>query len=749
MATITGSIGQEQIQGTDFFDVVTFAASEAPLWADLAARIVRIEGRTLTLASIEGIIGGQGDDTLFGDERWNTLAGGAGSDWLRAFGEGDRLEASLGDDTLDGGAGSDYVTFASINLPLLYDLGLHRVSGEGLSTLLIDIEQIYPGSGNDRVVGTDADDILRGGGGDDTLIGGDGNDTFEGGPGADLMIGGAGRDFFFSISDGDTIDGGEGYDIALLNYDGAGFGGGSTYTIDLRDHTLRVDGRLVPLTLIGIEDIGVSTDSSLWIGDDGPNRLVGTTVIGGGGDDTLMASVYDYSAETAAIRVEITRFVNAAAFDGQTDQLARAGTVRLGSGDDRVVDGLSEDFWAFLTEGIGVWNFDGGPGDDSLAGGSLTGGAGSDTLRGDWAGYAEAPGPVWVSLEEGRAEGADGSDRLIGVQSVVGSAFDDTLIGNAADNSLTGGKGDDVIEGGAGNDQLVGGPGADTLVGGSGNDRFSAAGAGLADGGDGYDRLSLHGVGGAVTLDARAGQVLGLAGGILDIAGFEHFSVFSASSVLVLGSEASEAQRGLTVHLADAPMTVQGGAGIDTVETWVSRSALVISRVDDGGVLLDGSSSGWSGIDAYRLIEVERVLFGDECLAFGRRALDVAEVAFALWSPAIAASSALFGRGIDWYDDTGASRDALVAAALGFFAHLSDGQLAEQLATNVPGSKSAAELFALAGAHGGGDEGRAYIAALMAADPVNLAAVRDAGFERDGIVCARWWGSEALFTPPG
>lgn len=61
----------------------------------------------------------------------------------------------------------------------------------------------------------------------------------------------------------------------------------------------------------------------------------------------------------------------------------------------------------------------------------------------------------------------------------------DTLVGTAADDSLFGDNGNDHIDGGAGMDRLDGGNGSDTLVGGAGNDEI--------DGGNGQDTLVLAG----------------------------------------------------------------------------------------------------------------------------------------------------------------------------------------------------------------------------------------------------------------
>jgi serralysin len=56
-----------------------------------------------------------------------------------------------------------------------------------------------------------------------------------------------------------------------------------------------------------------------------------------------------------------------------------------------------------------------------------------------------------------------GTDTLISIENLTGSAFADILTGN---------NGDNMLSGGAGNDLLTGGLGQDTLTGGAGNDVF-------------------------------------------------------------------------------------------------------------------------------------------------------------------------------------------------------------------------------------------------------------------------------------
>lgn len=60
------------------------------------------------------------------------------------------------------------------------------------------------GKGNDSIMGSSGNDVIRGGKGDDIILGGDGHDTIDGGKGSDLILGGNGND---------TIHGGKGDDV--------------------------------------------------------------------------------------------------------------------------------------------------------------------------------------------------------------------------------------------------------------------------------------------------------------------------------------------------------------------------------------------------------------------------------------------------------------------------------------------------------------------------------------------------------
>lgn len=170
------------------------------------------------------LVGGSGDDGLFGQGEDDSLNGAAGNDTLGAgpgddtvsggagndnIGGGtgdDRLSGGTGDDIMGGGSGADTVTGDQGNDIVNGGAGNDDISGrEGNDTM-------GGGFGNDMVTGGDGADNLGGGTGQDTINGGEGNDMIGGGEGDDIISGGAGNDFLAGGGRNDRIDGGTGAD---------------------------------------------------------------------------------------------------------------------------------------------------------------------------------------------------------------------------------------------------------------------------------------------------------------------------------------------------------------------------------------------------------------------------------------------------------------------------------------------------------------------------------------------------------
>ena len=141
---------------------------------------------------VEAVKGGEGNDTITGNDYGNFLYGNGA------------------DDVISGGYGDDYIEGND---------GADRCYGENafdsMATLLSHNDTIKGGAGNDILrggygydilMGEGNDDQLYGGYGGDSLYGGDNNDQLFGGYGNDLLNGGQGVDNHYGEWDNDTFD---------------------------------------------------------------------------------------------------------------------------------------------------------------------------------------------------------------------------------------------------------------------------------------------------------------------------------------------------------------------------------------------------------------------------------------------------------------------------------------------------------------------------------------------------------------
>ncbi|MGE0697639.1 MAG: calcium-binding protein [Hyphomicrobiaceae bacterium] len=183
-----------------------------------------------TLKSIENVYGGQGGDTIigndvanriYGNEGNDLLDGGFGNDYLFGGVGNDTAYGGVGNDTLLGGTGADYLAGSVGNDRIEGDFGGDTVLGEAGDDVLIggwDSDAIYGGAGSDSLFGDvtgvtglaaslfAGNDYLNGGDGIDYIYGGAGNDTLVGGLGKDSLIGEAGADVFrFASTQDSTI----------------------------------------------------------------------------------------------------------------------------------------------------------------------------------------------------------------------------------------------------------------------------------------------------------------------------------------------------------------------------------------------------------------------------------------------------------------------------------------------------------------------------------------------------------------
>jgi serralysin len=194
--------------------------------------------------------------------------------------------------------GTDLINLSTLNVDIDFDLRPMQSSSVGTLTNVIHIargtviENLTSGSGDDRLVGNGASNVIRSGDGDDTVFGnngsdriitGNGNDRVIGGNGYDVILTGAGRDIVNAGNGNDTISLGLGNDRVV---DGAGrdtiYGGAGRDFINLGSGNDLVSG-------------GTGNDVFVFGRRDGIDRI--TDFIEGGDrlrlDDALWSGTMD------------------------------------------------------------------------------------------------------------------------------------------------------------------------------------------------------------------------------------------------------------------------------------------------------------------------------------------------------------------------------------------------------------------------------------------------------------------------
>ncbi len=253
-----------------------------------------------------------------------------------------------------------------------------------------------------------------------------------------------------------------------------------------REHpALLLTGAVVATGDDTISGLGGNDLIAGYTGDDVINGGTGADVLIGGilvvdilgvGDvDLAGVDTADYS--TSASRVSVLMYetgnINISLL-GVTLQLTGATTGHGGEAEGDSLIGFTNltgsTFGDYLGGNAEANTLIGGGGDDGLQGA-----AGADILNGgagiDMADYTISTGAVTINLLTNSVAGGHATgDTLIGIESLRGGEFNDTLTGNNGFNRLSGMGGTDTLDGGAGNDQLVGGAGADVLIGGAGTD---------------------------------------------------------------------------------------------------------------------------------------------------------------------------------------------------------------------------------------------------------------------------------------
>jgi Ca2+-binding RTX toxin-like protein len=415
-------------------DVLNYAGASTAVTVNLTTGAA--SGFT-SIAGIENVNGGGGNDTFTGDGQANAFTGGGGND---------RFVATVndGNDSYTGGAGttdtydlSGTTAGATVNLTAGTSTSA-QTGNDGLAT----IENVIGSSGADNITGSSGNVI-------NNLAGQGGNDTFN-----YVMGGGA-----------DVVDGGADSDTLAIT------GNGANDVLDV------VYNGSVLTTVEGGAVTNVETVTA--------NLNAGTDTLNYGATASAVTVNLGTGAASGFGVAGITNIENVTGGTGADNLTGTDSTNTLDGGNGNGAD--------VITGGGGTDTATGGGGDDRFVAtvgdgnDTYTGGAGNDTY--DLSGTG---GGATVNLGTNTASGAQiGADTLATIENVFGSTGNDTITGTGAANVLEGRGGADTINAGGGADTVHGEGGNDTLNGGDGQDNLDGgADNDTLDGGAAADRLT-------------------------------------------------------------------------------------------------------------------------------------------------------------------------------------------------------------------------------------------------------------------
>jgi VCBS repeat-containing protein len=449
---IRGDGGNDTIDGGPGFDTVYFDTLQSDMTANLQTQTLGGAAAGTTITNIEGVIGGNGNDTLIGfTSAPSYLGGGPGNDILIGGTGNDTENGGTGHDIIYGTLGADWLTDP--------DDAVFDYSGSPTGVALIWTGSLYLGYGGfaegDHVVTTagstthyefdltpyndimslqpNTNNTVYGGGGDDTIIGADIVDpTIHN---VNAIYGGDGFDTIHPGGDGyDTIDFGTGGGV--LDYALHG-GAGLTY-VDFEwaepGGTSTVHMYNIAAGSTTVTDFGVTTvvgDFGTFVGTSNADIINGNSqdniIYGGGGNDVINGG-------------------------GGDDTITGNGTIHGNDGNDTIIipgsTSINSTVYGdagndYIVDGDGTNTVDGGSGINTI----------DFSTRSAAVNFNEYNGQILSS----------GGGSATNFQDVIGTNHGDTFYMASGHNSFYGGSGsnvfvsfgyDDLIHGGSGFNQI-------------------------------------------------------------------------------------------------------------------------------------------------------------------------------------------------------------------------------------------------------------------------------------------------------
>jgi uncharacterized delta-60 repeat protein len=402
-----------------------------------------------TLSVPATILGGSGNDVLYGGKADDFIGGGSGDDKIYGDDGNDHLDGGLGQNKLFGLNGNDVADYSNQGATK-FDLSTAFVADQGGAKSLTALA-IKKNNG----AGFDLFDVEP----TFTLIGTPGNDTFNGLVSVRLNLDASAGDDNIQVgraksSNGRvTVSGNVGDDTITMNADTApaaaygNKGNDRIMTSLLRGFTDGGDGydtedyRPMTKGTVG-QTIKMSANCEILYG---PN--IGSKLIGGSYKPYPDPNLYYSSSST----------IVGGAGNDSIEGHAFSNNLQGGAGNDTIKAG-----------GGGYTTMDGGPGADDIYGSSSW----NDSVT-----YGSRTKNLRITMDDIADDGEAGEHDNVhsNIEDCYGGSGNDYIAANALRNEIHAGSGHDTVYGDAGNDTIFGDGNSDLLYGDAGNDGFSTA----------------------------------------------------------------------------------------------------------------------------------------------------------------------------------------------------------------------------------------------------------------------------------
>jgi Ca2+-binding RTX toxin-like protein len=609
---ITGSSGIDSITGGGGADAIVGAVNDTLLAggggtdtlriaADFTStgdgQIATIENILLTAAGTTLVLtnqteaftitGSSGNDTITGGGAADIIDGGGGTDSVTGGAGADRFNVTAGTVTITDLGGSEIVVVSSgataaATLSAAWtatattsNAGTASVNANGFN---VSVALATGANGWTLTNSTSTGITMTGSANADSITGGSGDDTIVGAQ-ADTLLDGSGGTDTLNIGANFTTTG----DSQIANIENILLTAAATLVLTGQTEGFTITGSASAdsITGGGGNDIIVAVDTD-------------TKVDGGGGTGDIVR----YAAAVTAANlldadlvnvenVEITNVGNASYdFSVQTEALSITGN----SGADTITGGTAAD------------TLTGGSGDDILiatdADTLIDGGVGTgDTVR--FAAAVSATNLLDADLVNVENVGITNT----GNASYNFSAQTEALV-------IVGNTGNDTITGGSAADTITGGAGTDTLTGGSGNDIFVAL-----TGTIGIDSLTDFDFGtGSTSVDQfnLAGRALSF-NSSYDLAFLESAgTAFSLDEDLVILNSSQRANLAAVDTYYETRSTAGNATNADIIVIWEDTSGLVHVSQGKGSAGTNGSDNGneWAFTDLFTLNSSQHLIGG-------------------------------------------------------------------------------------------------------------------------------------------